>query len=155
MSSKWKKNRRAKFIMIESYVVKSPVWPELTANDKAVYLEIKWRYDGNNNGKIGLGAREAAAAIGKSSKDTGKRALDHLAQLGLIAKVKASGFSMKSRETAEWRLTEYVCNVTGELPTKDFMRWSKEASEKTTVRPQGHTVRPQGQWDLKREAANA
>lgn len=153
MSSRYKRKGKRKFVMIDSYMMKCEAWQQMTANDKAVYIELKWRYDGTNNGRIGLGAREAAEAIGKASKDTGKRSLDNLTALGIIKRTKLSGFNMKNRATSEWRLTEYKCDVTGALSTKEFMRWT--CGEKTTVRPQGHTVRPQGQWDLKREVNHA
>ncbi|MBB3913872.1 hypothetical protein [Rhizobium fabae] len=154
MSSRFKRKGKSKFLMIDGYVMRSAAWAALTANDKAVYLELKWRHDGLNNGRIGLSAREAAAAIGAASKDTGNRSLDNLREKGFIAISKLSGFNVKSRVSTEWRLTEYACSVTGELPTKDFMRWNPP-EEKTTVRPQGHTVRPQGQWTPERRAKRA
>ena len=67
--------------------------------------------------------------------------------------MKRSGFNVKNRAATEWRLTEYQCDVTGQLATKDFMRWTPE--EKNTVRPQGHTVRPQGQWQPEKEVNHA
>lgn len=150
MSSRHKRKGKPKFLMIEGYVVKSAAWKALTANDKAVYLGLKWKYDAFNNGRIAMGCREAAEVIGNASKDTGKRSLDNLQAKGFITLTKPSGFNMKNRAATEWRLTEYKCDVTGELPTKAFMRWTPD--EKNTVRPQGHTVRPQGQWALERSA---
>jgi DNA-binding transcriptional regulator YhcF (GntR family) len=141
--SRYKRKGKSKFIMIDGYIMRSAAWKALTANERASYLEVKWRYDGLNNGRIGLGCRELAEAIGVS-KDTAKRSLDNLQAKGFIAMMKRSGFNVKNRAATEWRLTEYKCDVTGQLSTKDFMRWTAE--EKNTVRPQGHTVRPQGQW---------
>jgi Winged helix-turn-helix DNA-binding len=141
--SRYKRKGKSKFIMIDGYIMRSAAWKALTANERASYLEVKWRFDGLNNGRIGLGCRELAEAIGVS-KDTAKRCLDNLQAKGFIRMIKRSGFNVKNRAATEWRLTEYKCDVTGQLATKDFMRWTPE--EKNTVRPQGHTVRPQGQW---------
>jgi hypothetical protein len=140
--SRYKRKKKSKFLMIEGYILRSPAWRALSPNDRAAYLELKWRYDGLNNGRIGLGCRELAEALG-TSKMTALRALDSLMEKGFLAKAKASGFNVKHRAATEWRLTEYTCDVTGELPTKEFMRWG--ADEKNTVSPEGHTVSPEGQ----------
>lgn len=124
-NSKFKRKGRAKFIMIDGFVKRSAAWQALTPNDRATYLELKWRYDGLNNGRIGLGNRELAEEL-KSSKDTARRSLDNLIEKGFLRKAKASGFSVKHRAATEWLLTEYRCDVSGHLPTKDFMRWQPE-----------------------------
>jgi hypothetical protein len=129
--SRFKRKGQSKFLMIEGYILRSPAWRALSSNDKAAYLELKWRYDGLNNGRIGLGCRELAEAL-HSSKDTALRVLESLMEKGFVAKAKASGFNVKNRTATEWRLTEYTCDVSGQLPTKDFMRW--EAKEN----PQAH-----------------
>ncbi len=131
MSSKYRRKGKAKFIMIESYVKRSAAWKALTPIERAAYLEVKWRYDGLNNGRIGLGCRDLADEI-NMGRDTAARALDGLAAKGFIARAKPSAFSVKNRAVTEWRLTEYSCDVTGQLPTKEFMRWEP------TKKPQSH-----------------
>ncbi len=123
MSKKFKRKGQSKFLIIEAYIIRSAAWQALCPNERAAYLELKWRFDGYNNGRIGLGNRELVKAL-KSSKDTARRALDSLMEKGFVTKAKPSGFNVKHRVATEWRLTEYNCHVTGELPTKDFMRWS-------------------------------
>ena len=152
MSSRFKRKGKSKFLMLEGFMMRSAAWRALTPNERAAYIELKWRYDGLNNGRIGLGCRELAAAL-HSSRDTAVRALAGLQEKGFTFKAKASGFSVKTRTATEWRLTEYNCNVTGELATKDFMRW--DANEKSTVAPRGHTVAPRGQSTMKMEARSA
>jgi len=125
MTSKWRRKGKPKFIMIEGYVKRSAAWRALTPVERAAYLEVKWRYDGHNNGRIGLGCRELADEL-NMGRDTAVRALDGLQAKGFIAKVKASAFNVKNRLATEWRLTEYRCDVTGDPPTKDFTRWSPE-----------------------------
>ncbi|MGE0283323.1 MAG: hypothetical protein AB7F09_15835 [Parvibaculaceae bacterium] len=126
--SRFKRKGKTKFVMIEGYIMRSPAWAALTPNDRAAYLELKWRYDGVNNGRIGLGCRELAKAL-QSSKNTAHRSLEKLIQTGFLAKGKPSGFNVKNRVSTEWRLTEYGCDVSGQMATKDFMRWQPE--EKT------------------------
>ena len=141
MTSKYKRKGKQKFLMIEEYVMRSPAWRALTPNDRNAYLELKRRYDGLNNGRIGLGNRELADAM-NVGRDTARRSLDNLTEKGFVTKAKASGFNTKHRAATEWRLTEYKCDVTGELPTKDFMRWQQK--EKSTGASQGHTGASQG-----------
>jgi len=43
--------------------MKTVAWQALTPNERCIYLEIKKRFNGSNNGEIGLGVREAADAI--------------------------------------------------------------------------------------------
>jgi hypothetical protein len=145
MSSKFKRKGRSKFLMLDAYIVRSLAWRALSPNDKAAYLELKWRFDGLNNGRIGLGNRDLAEAL-HSSKDTARRALDSLQEKGFVEKAKASAFNVKNRAVTEWRLTEYKCDLTGELPTKAFMRWQEpknsQAHEKDAQAHQRDTPLP-------------
>lgn len=133
MSSKHKRKGKAKFIMIEAYVKRSAAWKALTPIERCAYIEVKWRYDGVNNGRIGLGCRELADDI-NMSRNTADRALNRLEEIGFIATSKPSAFNIKNRAVTEWRLTEFKCDVTGELPTKDFMRWSPEKKQQSHPR---------------------
>jgi hypothetical protein len=130
MSSKHKRKGKAKFIMIEAYVKRSAAWKALTPIERNAYIEVKWRYDGLNNGRIGLGCRELGDEL-NMGKDTAKRALNRLVEIGFITLTKPSAFHVKNRAVTEWRLTEYACDVTGELPTKTFMRWQPEKKQQT------------------------
>ena len=57
------------------------------------------------------------------------------------------GFSSrKDRRATEWRLAEHACDVTGELATKSFMRWTLGSD--FTVRRQGQAVLQGGQGVL-------
>ncbi|WP_200957830.1 helix-turn-helix domain-containing protein [Mesorhizobium sp. Root157] len=119
--SKLKRKGGSKFIKIDSYVKRSAAWKALTPTERAAYLEVKWRYDGFNNGRIGVGCRELADELNKG-RDTASRALKGLEEKGFIVEMKASAFNVKNRAATEWRLTEYPCNVTNQLASKDFMR---------------------------------
>ncbi|NEJ57499.1 hypothetical protein GUK21_14925 [Rhizobium leguminosarum] len=149
MSSRFKRKGKSKFVMIDGYIMRSAAWDALTPVDRAAYLFFKWKFDGLNNGRLALGCRELAAGI-HVSKNTANRSLDNLEGKGFIARTKLSGFNIKNRVATEWRLTEYPCGVTGELATKEFMKWVPH--EKSTVPPEGRTVPPEGQKRPQRKA---
>jgi DNA-binding GntR family transcriptional regulator len=65
-------------------------------------------------------------------KMTAARALRSLQEHGFIVEAKRGAFSLKLRHASEWRLTEFGCDVTGALATKEFARWQKQ----NTVSPQ-------------------
>ncbi|TPP07031.1 winged helix-turn-helix transcriptional regulator [Rhizobium glycinendophyticum] len=140
MSNRLKRKGRAKFLMVEGFVFTSKAFRSLSTVERAAYLELKWRYDGFNNGRIVLSCRELAEAL-NVSKETASRAIRALCAKNFVEPVKQSTFNLKTKTATEWRLAEYKCDVTGELPSKQFMRWP----EKNTVSSQGQTVSPEGQ----------
>ncbi|WP_137154846.1 winged helix-turn-helix domain-containing protein [Rhizobium sp. FKL33] len=144
MSNRLKRKGRAKFLMIDGYIFTSQAFRSLSTVERSAYLEFKWRYDGFNNGRIALSCRELAEAL-NISKATASRAIEALCEKGFVDPVKKATFNLKYRAATEWRLTEFTCDVTGELPTTQFMRWR----EKNTVSLRGHTVSPEGQQPLK------
>jgi hypothetical protein len=140
MSSKWKRKGKAKFLMLEGYLLKSAAWRSLMPNDRALYMELKWGYDGFNNGRIGLSVRDAAEAlhIGKNAAGASFAALQ---QKGFIEATTKGAFHVKIKRATEWLLTEYKSDVTGDLARKDFMRWVPP--EKNTALSQVRSVPPQ------------
>lgn len=128
--TKRKGKGKTKFIMIDGYVKRCDAWADLTPVERNAYIEVKWRYDGTNNGRIGLGARELAAELGMG-KSAASDALSSLRQHGFISVSKPSAFHIKNRTATEWRLTEYRCDVSGDLPSKDFMRWAPTKKEQS------------------------
>lgn len=141
-----KRKGKTKFVKLDRYLYRSDAWQDLSCVDRCLYLLLLDRYDGTNNGRIGLGCRDASLEL-NVSKNTANRSFQSLEDHGFIRTTKRSGFNVKDRVTNEYRLTEYGCDVTGELPTKDFMKWAPE--EKSTVPPEGHTVPPEGQTKQK------
>lgn len=115
------------FIRIPNYIFDCPAYRSLKPGPRALLCELIRRYNGRNNGKIGLGRREACAALNMTDKDTMSRYFQELETKGFIACTKAGGFNMKdpsSRRASEWRLTWERYNE--KLPTKEFMRWKTQ-----------------------------
>ena len=88
---------------------------------RAVYAEMAKRYagTGSNNGKLPYSIREAADSL-HIGKSTAASALTVLQERGFIVPMTKGAFSRKVRHATEWRLTEFPCDVTHALPSKEF-----------------------------------
>ena len=119
-----------RYVALTHWMMRTPAWKALDPVPRAAYVELSRRYagPGSNNGRIPFSLREMAEALGVG-KMTAARALNRLQDHGFIVQTKAGFFNVKSRNASEWRLTEFPCDVTGQLATKDFTRWN----EKNTV----------------------
>jgi DNA-binding transcriptional MocR family regulator len=122
-----RKVKMLRHVRLYHYLMQTEARHSLKALERSIYVEMAARYagDGSNNGRIGYSIREAASTfrVGKSSA---ARALETLQDRGFIVARKKGAFSLKSRHSTEWRLTEFGCDLTGALPTKEFARWLPE-----------------------------
>ena len=131
-------------VRLYHWLMATAAWKSLNGNQRAIYVEMAARYDGSNNGRIPYSVRDAADSL-HISKATAARDLAALQERGFIVPMTKGAFSLKQRHATTWRLTEFNCDVTRELPTKDFARWSPEIQN--TVSPRTSTVpvvRPNG-----------
>jgi DNA-binding transcriptional MocR family regulator len=80
-------------------------------------IELLDRYNGINNGMIGLGVRTLADEL-RCSHATASRALKELDDAGL-ARPQTVGVRRGKRAT-EWRVAFYRCDASGELPNKSW-----------------------------------
>ena len=112
----------------------SSAWRSLDAVDRAIYIEMASRYGGpgSNNGRITYSVREAADAL-RIGKATACRSLRRLFEHGFIVATRKGHFDRKYRHASEWRLTEFGCDVTGGLATKDFMRWQPKTQNPVPI----------------------
>ena len=130
------------------WMTDSAAWHDLNAVARAIYCELAKRYagDGSNNGRIPYSIREAATEL-RISRTTASRALNLLEDHGFIVAVTKGAFSLKKRHATEWRLTEFPCDVTHTVSTKDFMRWQPSAKIQNTVsvaKLSGPVAKPNG-----------
>lgn len=140
MGKPYKRKGSPKFVQLFRWLTQSDAWRACSPVERVAYLELKERYNGHNNGQIGLSVRDLADAL-LSSKDTASRALKGLQAKGFITVMKRSAFSVKNRTSTEYRLTEYACDITGDLATKDFMKWRPEKNSSPIRRTYSPTRR--------------
>lgn len=118
----------APFVMLPHYVMDSTAYRSLKPGPRALLLELIRRFNGFNNGRIGLGLREACASLSMTDQESVGRYFAALVERGFIVCTKDAGFNMKSpidRTAREWRLTWEPAE--GLRPTKEFIDWGRNA----------------------------
>lgn len=129
-----KRSKSPPFVMLPKWVVRSPAWRALSANARAVYLELRDRFNGHNNGMIGLGVREAAEAT-NMHKNTANRAIIELEQAGFLEPGTKGAFRQNGRRATEWLLTELPDDRTGHAALKTFMSRKIVSPSTGTISP--------------------
>ncbi len=107
-----------RFVKLTYPLIESEAWKWLRPMSKAVYIELKHRYNGLNNGKISLSLSEAAHIL-KASKSSISTALKQLETHGFIKLVKKGYFT--GRKASEYALTDE--QLDGYSPTREWRRW--------------------------------
>ena len=95
------KKKRAtaeRYVRLTHRMMQTKAWQSLDGNARAIYVELAMLYRGNNNGSIGLSARQAAQAI-QVSKTTAARAMIALQDRGFIVATTKGRFDRKRHAT--------------------------------------------------------
>lgn len=150
MSRKNNRNRVASdghFFQMYEWMMKSAAWQHSNVYERSLYLEIKRRYNGRNNGDIPMSHREGEALI-NSSNTAVEKAFKGLQVKGMIKPQLKGSFSWKVTESGRsagrstrWLLTELPQDLPNRVLTggsKEFMKWQPglDFSEKTAARSQ-------------------
>jgi DNA-binding transcriptional regulator YhcF (GntR family) len=127
VNKKGRHTREKRHVRLYHWLMQTNAWRSLDATGRAIYIEIAARYagPGSNNGRIPYSVRDAAKTL-KIGKSTAARALKQLQERGFIVAITKGAFSRKLKHATEWRLTEFPCDITHDLATKEFARWSPE-----------------------------
>ena len=133
------------FVALERYLLTCAAWRSMKPVSRAAYIEVAACYTGDNNGSLQISARTLGDRLGMD-KATASRALHDLEAKGFIKVTRKSLFNQKLKASAEYRLTAFKCDLTGELPTKAFMRWTPELQNSVApVQPDSCTSATEGQ----------
>ena len=117
------------FVMLPWYLIDSAAWRSLSFAAQSAFIQIVRLYKGWNNGQLVLAASALAERL-DCSKATAARALNDLEEKGFVGIQKMGMFRRRDRLATEYFLTHYPNDATGELPTKAFMRWRPQQSQK-------------------------
>lgn len=101
--SKRQKNKKFNhFVAISRKTLNSKEWKELIPSAKLLYIHLKSKYNGSNNGSIRLYYSELKGIKGISSSSTVSKAREELEDKGWIKREKLGGLY---RYNNEYRLT--------------------------------------------------
>jgi hypothetical protein len=143
---KKRQNKEPRHVRLYHWMTDSPAWHDLDAVSRAIYLELAKRYagPGSNNGRIPYSVREAASELG-IHKATASRSLQSLVDHGFVVCTRKGHFDLKTRHATEWQLTEFHCDITHAIPSKEFMRWvPQEKNPGSLAQLTGLVAQPNG-----------
>lgn len=133
------KNRssEARHIRLYEWELKSEAYQSLDVYARALLVEFKRRYNGQNNGGIAFSLNEMQTALGCSNKPVAK-ALVALQERGFVRLAQKGSFDWKARgrapsRSSTWILTEHSIDLplrTLTPGTKDYMRWKAPSKNK-------------------------
>jgi DNA-binding transcriptional MocR family regulator len=132
-----KKGRAGQHVQLPEWLQASEAWATMKPGPRALYVELKRRFNGSNNGVIYLSHRDAAKALNVHRNTVGGYFLE-LEQRGFIRLKVAPHLGPSGiGEASVWALEE--------LPTQDgrpagkaFIRWSKKQNPRTKIVPPRH-----------------
>lgn len=136
-SYKYHKKGVGHFVQLHEWFQKTEAWATLPPGPRALYIELKRRYTGSNNGRIVLSHREAAKALSVHRNTVGP----------WFKELEARGFIVMSQapylgpsgigQTSHWRLTELPTDDM-KTPSKDFASWRQIQKPRTNSVPPRH-----------------
>jgi hypothetical protein len=127
-----------RFLSLFTNVKRSRAYHGLSCVARALLFEVIDRFNGCNNGMIGLGCREASHEL-NCGKSTAARAMHELDDAGLARPTKVGAW--RGKQATEWRLMFLRCDKTGELPATQWEQrtpYSESHQKDTKVPPQVH-----------------
>lgn len=140
-----RRNGDGHFFQMYEWFMSTAAWQHATPYERSLYLELKRRYNGRNNGDISMSHREAQALLSCSNTAI-ENAFRGLVARGFIAAVQKGAFDWKTNKqtgnggrATRWRLTELPQDIPQRVlsgGTKEFMRWQPgmDFSEKSAAR---------------------
>jgi biotin operon repressor len=106
------------YVNIGYLFLRSEAWRSLSGPAAKLWLEIRSRFNGGNNGKIALSLDEAARLL-HLGKATVQRAFQELEAKGFIVMIRKGQWY--GRLATLWRITDKPC--AGNPATNDWKQW--------------------------------
>jgi hypothetical protein len=115
----------APFVMVHWYILDSQGWHDLSLMARCAYVEVARRYDGANNGMIGMSVRDLGLRLKRSPSHAAK-ALRELEDAGFITAMKQGTFRRKDRVASEYRLNAFISDIDSDPPDRKWNnnRWN-------------------------------
>ncbi|WP_069298385.1 hypothetical protein [Neptunicoccus sediminis] len=131
------KRGAGRHVQLPEWLQASPAWATLKPGPRALYTELKRRFNGVNNGQIILSHRDAALALNVHRNTVGPW-FQELQERGFIEMVQAphlgpSGYG----KAAVWSLQE-LPSANGRPAPKAFMGWRPKEKPRTKSQHRCH-----------------
>ena len=107
-----------RFVKLTYPLLESEAWRWLRPISQSVYIELRRRFNGSNNGKISFSLGEGARIL-RASKSSIQTAIVELEEHGFIKLVKKGYFT--KRMASEYALTDE--QLDGHPPTREWRQW--------------------------------
>lgn len=128
------RNVTSRFVRLDYRILTSNAYRALSPNARSLLVEVAMLYNGDNNGSLYLGVRDAAHRLGVADLTAASRAFDDLMALGFLQMTQDAHFAIKAGETSRarcWRLT-WLPGPGRKLASWDFLE--REPAPKTPSR---------------------
>ena len=102
------RNVTSRFVRLDYRLLSSNAYRSLSPNARSLLVELAMLYNGDNNGSLYLGVRDAANRLGVADLTAASRAFDDLKALGFVHMTQDAHFSIKAGQTSRarcWRLS--------------------------------------------------
>ena len=143
MKRSWRKKGRGggKFTALPEWLQASEAWTTMKPGPRALYIELKRRFNGSNNGEIYLSHRDAAKAL-NVNRDTASGYFDELEGRGFIRLTVGPHLGPSGvGQASKWAIEEEP-TPDGKPAGKAFMRWTNKQNPRGKI----GTLRPKN-WD--------
>ncbi|GAA6176965.1 hypothetical protein [Sulfitobacter pacificus] len=125
------KKGAGRHVQLPEWLQASEAWRTLPVGPRALYVELKRRFNGSNNGRVILSHRDAAKAV-NAHRNTVGRWFTELEDRGFIVMAQAPHLGPSGiGKSSHWTLTEYPTDNM-KPATVDFMRWPAKQKPPTT-----------------------
>ncbi|GAA5048338.1 hypothetical protein GCM10023208_05450 [Erythrobacter westpacificensis] len=117
------RNVTSRFVRLDYRILTSNAYRALSPNARSLLVEVAMLYNGDNNGSLYLGVRDAAHRLGVADLTAASRAFDDLMVLGFLQMTQDAHFAIKAGETSRarcWRLT-WLSGPGRKLASWDFL----------------------------------
>jgi hypothetical protein len=123
-----------RFVQLPEWLQRTEAWATMAPGPRVLYVELKRRFNGSNNGHIILSHRDAANALNVHRNTVGPW-FRELEARGFVAMMQRPHLGPSGiGQAAHWRLTEYPSDDM-KPATKDFTRWKKQNPRTISVSP--------------------
>ncbi|MDP2494509.1 hypothetical protein Q8W25_10825 [Shimia thalassica] len=137
MSRKRFKKEAGRHVQLPEWLQASEAWDTMQPEPRALYLELKRRYNGSNNGEIFLSHRDAANALNVHRNTVGAW-FKELQARGFIFLMTGHHLGPAGiGQASKWRLEE-LPTLDGRPATKSFLSWTEKQNPRTKNRTRRH-----------------